>query len=198
VKAVFFDVGETLVNEEGYWRRVARAVGVPGHVLIAALGATIASGEHHRRIFDRLGVEAPEISFVYGRSELYPDARPCLARLQRDGFRVGIAGNQSEPLERWARNADLPVDVIGSSASWGAEKPSPAFFRRVIQEAGCKPGEVAYVGDRVDNDVVPALDAGLVAVHVRRGPWGYLQRGAERAHIRLDSLAGLPEALARV
>ena len=41
------------------------------------------------------------------------------------------------------------------------------------------------------------LAAGLVAIHVRRGPWGYLQQGAEQAHIRLDSLAELPEALAR-
>jgi len=37
-----------------------------------------------------------------------------------------------------------------------------------------------------------------VAVHVRRGPWGYLQRGAEQAHLRVDSLSELPEALRRV
>ena len=87
--------------------------------------------------------------------------------------------------------------MIGSSAGWGVEKPSPEFFERVVREAGFAPGEVAYVGDRVDNDVVPAADAGLVAVHLRRGPWGYLQRGAERAHVRIDTLAELPEALAR-
>ena len=54
---------------------------------------------------------------------------------------------------------------------------------------------------RVDNDVVPAANAGMVAVHVRRGPWGYLQARwpeVELAAIRLDSLAELPEALANV
>ena len=40
----------------------------------------------------------------------------------------------------------------------------------------CRADELAYVGDRVDNDVLPAAAAGLVAVHVRRGPWGRLQR----------------------
>jgi HAD superfamily hydrolase (TIGR01662 family) len=198
VRAVFFDVGETLVNEEGYWGRVARLVGVPRHVVVAALGATIARGEHHRRIFDLLGVERPEVEVVYGRDELYPDARPCLAHLKRDGYLVGIAGNQTEALERWARGEDLPVDVIGSSASWGVEKPAPEFFERVVAEAGFEPAEVAYVGDRVDNDVVPAAAAGLLAVHVRRGPWGHLQSGAEAAGIRLDSLAELPGALAGV
>jgi HAD superfamily hydrolase (TIGR01662 family) len=185
VRAVFFDVGETLVNEEGYWGRVARLVGVPRHVVIAALGATIANGEPHRELYARLGVERP-------------DAVACLAHLKRDGYLVGIAGNQTEALERWAHDEQLPVDVIGSSAGWGVTKPSRGFFERVVAEAGCEPGEVAYVGDRVDNDVVPAAEAGLVAVHVRRGPWGFLQRGAEQARLRIDSLAELPEALAGV
>ena len=61
--------------------------------------------------------------------------------------------------------------------------------------AGCYPAELAYVGDRVDNDVVPALAAGLVAVHVRRGPWGRLQ-SAPPAALAVDSLADLSRALA--
>jgi HAD superfamily hydrolase (TIGR01549 family) len=200
LKAVFFDVGETLVNEEGYWGRVARLVGLPKHVVLAALGATIEAGEHHRRIYDRLGVERPDEvgAIVYGRDELYPDARPCLAHLRRDGYFVGVAGNQTAALERWAQQEDLPADVIASSARWGVEKPSPEFFARVVEAAGAEPAEVAYVGDRVDNDVIPAAEAGLVAVHVRRGPWGHLQPGAERAHVRVDSLAELPEVLAHV
>jgi FMN phosphatase YigB (HAD superfamily) len=52
------------------------------------------------------------------------------------------------------------------------------------------------VGDRVDNDVLPAAAAGMVAVHVRRGPWGRLQRTPAEAAIGLDDLASLPDALA--
>ena len=62
---------------------------------------------------------------------------------------------------------------------------------------GCEPPEIAYVGDRVDNDVAPALAAGMVAVHVRRGPWGYLHDPPPAA-IRIRSLAELPGALAGV
>ena len=58
------------------------------------------------------------------------------------------------------------------------------------------PGEVAYVGDRVDNDVLPAAAAGLVAIHVRRGPWGRLQRRRPRRRRAVDDLASLPDALA--
>ncbi|HEX6655373.1 MAG TPA: HAD hydrolase-like protein, partial [Candidatus Limnocylindria bacterium] len=38
------------------------------------------------------------------------------------------------------------------------------------------PERVAYVGDRVDNDVLPSVAAGLRAVWIRRGPWGYIQQ----------------------
>ena len=64
----------------------------------------------------------------------------------------------------------------------------------MIAQAECEPGELVYVGDRVDNDVVPAVHAGLVAIHIRRGPWGYLQDGAERTHAQIASLDELPEA----
>ncbi len=107
---------------------------------------------------------------------------------------MGLAGNQSEVLERWTRET-LRVPVIGSSASWGVRKPDPAFFRRMLEEAGTEPHALAYVGDRVDNDVAPALAAGLVAVHVRRGPWGRLQH-APREALVIDSLSQLTDALA--
>ena len=196
LKAVFLDVGETLVDETRYWGEHARRLGTTPHVVWAALGAAIEAGEHHRRVFARLGADVPEEEVLYGRFDLYPDALPCLEALRGAGYLVGVAGNQSEALERWARAETLPVDWIASSASLGVEKPSPAFFERLVEAAGCERREAAYVGDRVDNDVRGAAAAGLVSVHVRRGPWGWLQRGAEQADVRVTSLAELPEALA--
>lgn len=200
LRAVFFDVGETLVDERRYWREVAAIAGLPEHVLWAALGVTIERGEEHHELYRHLGIERPDRIddvVVYDRGDLYPDALPCLEELRAAGYRVGLAGNQSSALEQWARAADLPVDVIGSSAGWGVRKPSAGFFERLVAEAGFPAGQVAYVGDRVDNDVVPAAACGLVSVWVRRGPWGWLQRGGDRAAIRVDSLSELPRVLAR-
>ena len=163
------------------------------HVVWAALGATIVRGEHHRRIFDLLGGE-PDDEIVYARYDLYPDALSCLERLHGAGYFVGIAGNQSMKLEEWARGQELPVDVVASSASWGVEKPSPEFFARVVEATGAAPHEVAYVGDRLDNDFLPARAAGLVAVQIRRGPWAYLQGVGP---LCIGSLDELPEAFAR-
>jgi len=198
LRAVFLDVGETLVNEERYWREVARAARLEPHVLLAALGVTIARGEGaHGALWRHLGLPPPEglADVSYELDDLYPDALLCLESLRARGYLVGLAGNQSATLERWTRDASLPVDVIGSSASWGVRKPAPAFFERMVADAGCEPGELAYVGDRVDNDVRPAFAAGLVAVHLRRGPWGRLQQTPSEV-LAIDSLAELPQALA--
>ena len=198
LKAVFFDVGETLVDEERWWRELAERSGLQPHVVWAALGVTIERGEEHDALWSHLGIPRPDgwwHGLSYSLADLYPDAIACLESIRGLGLRVGIVGNQTEALEAWARDAALPADVISSSATLGVRKPDPGFFERVVELADCRPDETAYVGDRVDNDVLPALAAGLVAVHVRRGPWGRLQPTPSGA-IAVDSLAELPDALA--
>ena len=195
VRAVFFDAGETLVDETRMWASVADAVGVPQLTFFGILGALAARGESHRRVFTLLGVE-PVAASGWDERDLYPDAKPCLEALRARGLRIGVVGNTGRQAE--ALFAGLGVDVVGSSEGWGVEKPSPAFFARVVAEAEAPAAEVAYVGDRIDNDVVPAAEAGMVAVHILRGPWGYGQADwpeTSLAHARITSLAELPEVL---
>jgi FMN phosphatase YigB (HAD superfamily) len=198
IRAVFFDVGETLVDEERCWRAVARAAGFSPHVVWAALGKTIERGEEHWELWRHLGVERPGAwdEVVYSREDLYPDALDCLERVRSCGMLVGIAGNQSARLEEWTRSAGLPADVVTSSARLAVRKPDLRFFERLVALAEAAPGEVAYVGDRADNDAGPALEAGLVAFHLRRGPWGRLQETPAGA-IAIESLAELPAQLGR-
>jgi HAD superfamily hydrolase (TIGR01509 family) len=199
LKAVFFDVGETLVDEERWWRELAVRSGLQPHVVWAALGVTIERGEEHDALWRHLGIERPDEwwhGLTYSLDDLYPDAIDCLERVRALDLLVGIVGNQTEALERWAREAVLPADVVSSSASLGVRKPDPRFFELVVGLAGFSPDETAYVGDRVDNDVLPAAAAGLVAIHVRRGPWGRLQPTPVEAALGIDDLASLPEALA--
>jgi hypothetical protein len=48
LKAVFFDVGETLIDETRDWGEWADYLGVTRLTLFAALGAVINRGQHHR------------------------------------------------------------------------------------------------------------------------------------------------------
>ena len=184
-----FDAGETLVDETGIWERAADLAGVPRFTVMGILGGLITRGERHSRVWELLSVERPDSMFE--PDEFYPDALPCLAELRSKGLRVGVVGNTPKEFEDVIREH---ADFVGSSVGWGVEKPAPAFFARIVAEARVAPDEIAYVGDRVDNDVVPALRAGMVAVHLRRGPWGYLHEPPPEA-LRADSLADVPGVL---
>ncbi|HEX4929288.1 MAG TPA: HAD family hydrolase [Gaiellaceae bacterium] len=192
VRAVVFDVGETLVDETGMWERAADAAGVPRFTLIGVLGGVAARGEHHRRAWEILGVERPASTWT--PEDFYPDALPCVDTLRSQGYFVGAVGNTPAETEELLQGH---FDLIGSSERWGVEKPAPEFFERIVAESGFAAAEIAYVGDRVDNDIRPAIDAGMLAVHIRRGPWGYLFDAPPRA-FRILGLSELPEALAGV
>jgi FMN phosphatase YigB (HAD superfamily) len=211
IRAVFFDVGETLLSEEGVWGAWADWYGVPRLTLSGVLGAVVERRGHHLdvlRTFDQdFDLDAAEAaraaagrSYVLSAADLYPDAVPCLRAVKAAGLVVGVAGNQPPDVsERLVHSLGLDLDVVASSAAWGVEKPDPGFFVRLAAESGLAAAEIAYVGDRVDNDVLPAKAAGMTAVFLRRGPWGYVHAGwpeAAAADLRIDSLAALPAALA--
>jgi HAD superfamily hydrolase (TIGR01549 family) len=169
-------------------------------------------GEDHRVTFERVrpGIDlhaeverqrAEGKEYGFAAADLYADALPAMRALGELGYRLGVAANQ--PIETEELLAGLPVELelIASSAGWGIAKPDPRFFERVATELALPPSAIAYVGDRVDNDVRPPAALGMTAIHVRRGPWGYAHAGRARdagAAASIDSLLELPAVLAGV
>ena len=213
IQAVVFDVGETLVDETRAWSDWADWLGIPRLTFLAAVGGAIARGAaDHRAPFylfrpgidldaeRRLRASAGRGSDIW-REDFYPDVEPTLRALSAAGYRLAIAGNQPSRAEALLGELPVPLEFAASSESWGVEKPDPAFFVRIVDELGLPPEEVAYVGDRIDNDVRPAAAAGLQAIFVRRGPWAWIQAGRSdppEAALVVESLAALPAALARL
>jgi HAD superfamily hydrolase (TIGR01509 family) len=204
-----FDVGETLVDETRLWEGWADHLGIPRLTLFAALGAFIADGKQHR---EPITLFRPDIDVdleiaryraaghqpPVGLEDLYPDAVPCLNALATMGFRLGVAANQPVETAALVRRLGIDLDLIGMSDEWALAKPDPAFFARIADELRLPPNRIAYVGDRIDNDVLPARAAGMVAVLVRRGPWAWIQAGRSsppEASLVVESLAELPAAL---
>lgn len=198
IEAVVFDVGETLVDESRAWTELAVRAGLTPLTLMGALGAVIERGDDHRTVWDVVGVEAPTGFPRITGDDLYPDALPCLLSLRAAGLAVGIAGNQPAGAEEQLRAAGFEADFIASSAAWGVAKPSSAFFDRVVVEAGRPASAILYVGDRLDNDVLPARAAGMRTAFIRRGPWGIIHAQRDEvalADLRVSSLAELLPAI---
>jgi FMN phosphatase YigB (HAD superfamily) len=198
IRAVVFDVGETLLDDTAEWGAWADWLGVPRHTFSAVIGALTVSGrdnaeafEYFRPGFDLAAERQRREAGGHGErieeSDLYPDVRDALRELRDLGLWVGVAGNQTARAAELLRGLELPVDAIATSGEWGVAKPAPAFFDRVVALAGRPAGEIVYVGDHRDNDVVAASAAGLVSILIRRGPWGYLW--ADDARVREHALA---------
>ncbi|MFD8543733.1 HAD family hydrolase [Streptomyces sp. NPDC059649] len=209
IRAVAFDVGETLIRDDRGWGAWADWLGVNRHTLSALVGAVVAQGRDNADALrlvrpgvdiesERAAMEQAGRGEFLDESDLYPDVRPALAALRDAGIRVVVAGNQTRRTAELLRALDLPVDALATSGEWGVAKPASAFFTHTVELAGVAPGEVLYVGDHPQNDVVPARAAGLRAAHLRRGPLGHLWADSEEARAadwRIGSLAELVDVL---
>jgi HAD superfamily hydrolase (TIGR01549 family) len=211
IGAVVFDVGECLVDETREYGSWADWLGVPRHVFSAVFGAVIARGQDYRETFQvlRPGFDLDKARQQraedgkpewFGEDDLYPDVRPALGRLRNDGLWVGIAGNQTARAGGILRSLGLSADMIATSDDWGVSKPDSEFFEKVIEVSPFGAAETLYVGDRLDNDIVPAARLGLRTALVNRGPWAMIWRDNSAAArvptLRIDSLGELPGKIA--
>jgi HAD superfamily hydrolase (TIGR01662 family) len=205
---VVLDVGETLVDETRVFRVWAEILGLPDFTVMGVLGGSIVTAtkpEAWRGFFELLGRpdwrdQQPAFEERYGAlrpDDLYPDALRAIDGLKSAGYRLAITANQ--PARRHAELEALGVDVevMAMSEAMRVAKPEPAFFARTLELLGNPdPEDVAYVGDRVDNDVRPAAAAGMRAVWLRRGPWGLLHEDHDgTAHLVVGSLDELVERI---
>jgi HAD superfamily hydrolase (TIGR01549 family) len=137
----------------------------------------------------------------YEPRDLQPDVRLALEAL-KGSYRLGILANQ----QAWIREAmardgiDGFFDVWAVSAEVGAEKPDPAIFRYAIAQAGVPPDRCAMVGDRLDNDIIPARSHGMAGIWLLRGeaPDDPTPEQLARVDAVVRSLQELPAALDRL
>lgn len=199
---VCLDVGETLIDETRIWSIWAAELRIPRLTLFAAIGAVVAREGEHRDIFEIFGIDdwrtrVAAVEAGYGGfqpDDLYPDALSSIEGLRTAGYRLAIVANQPAARSVELRALGVSAELITMSDEMGVAKPDPAFFSRALElMGGPAPADVAYVGDRVDNDVLPAMAAGLRSIWLRRGPWGIIQRlpQGERPALVVDSLEEL-------
>lgn len=101
----------------------------------------------------------------------YADAQSTLAALKQKGYRLGIIANQNagtaDRLEKWGLRQYF--DVIAASAEMGCAKPSKEIFEKAFALACCSAPESVMVGDRLDNDILPAKALDMRTVWIKNG-----------------------------
>jgi putative hydrolase of the HAD superfamily len=123
----------------------------------------------------------PERAFAelwvhFGRPEswrCFPDVVPALRAIHGAGIAVCVGSNFDSRLRQvvlglpelsWA------VDALVISSEVGFRKPHRSFYEAACLRLGLPGNEVLCVGDDIENDVRGAIQAGLSALLLDRGP----------------------------
>ena len=103
--------------------------------------------------------------------QMRPDMPALLRRLVDRGLKLGVVANQPAAMgQRLAREGIGDVFAhLGLSGVSGLRKPDPRAFTTVADALGVAPGECIMVGDRIDNDIVPAKSLGMATILFRSG-----------------------------
>ena len=214
VRWLFFDVGETLLDESDsmfdWCGQVADELTRRGHAVMASdvyAARQQAHIEYHtdllKRILEILGV--PDETSVYKVAKYQhalekpaPGANDAIAQLSKC-FQLGVIANQSAgTAQRLCNHGWTGVfEVCISSTEENLRKPDPAIFRLALERAACPPQQAVMIGDRIDNDIRPAKSIGMGTIRLRQG-LAIVQEPRtpdDQPDFTIDSLAALPPLL---
>ena len=177
LKWLFFDLGSTLIDEsECIEYRICELLkqenAPPREVLERRMRENAALNRlPYKDTVREFGLQTSK--WPKQLEKLYSGVPEVLLNL-RERYSLGVIANQSAGTEERLTRYGIRecFEVIVASAEEGLEKPDPEIFRLALRRAGCTPDESCMIGDRLDNDIVPANRLGMKTVWVRQGFWG--------------------------
>ena len=198
IKWIFFDIGSVLVDEsQCYKKRYSE--------IVENTDISVVDFENKVKEYARQNKKGDyEAAKFYGLSlpkwhkeleKLYPDVEIILSILVNLQYKLGIIANQSpgtvQRLENWGILKYF--DVVMASAEEGIAKPDLEIFKRALLSGGCLPENAVMVGDRLDNDIVPANRVGMKTIWIKQGFAKYAipKTALEMADYSIDSLKEL-------
>lgn len=114
-------------------------------VLESLYAQTVRHTQHSREVLSALAANSPLVLV----SNFYGNLSAVLREFRLDGLFRSVV----------------------ESAVVGLRKPDPRIFLKGVESLGLLPAQVAVVGDSISNDILPARQAGCLAVWLRGQQW---------------------------
>lgn len=176
IKWLFFDLGSTLVDEQYVYERIFQDIANQTGIGIDDINRQAMEFWQHNKIGD---VELckkynlPKRKWYSEYERLYRGI-PLLLQNLKQKYKLGIIANQLEGAKERLANWKILqyFDLIVSSAEVGIAKPNTEIFKLALQQAECAACNAVMIGDRLDNDIIPAKNIGMKTVWVRQGYCG--------------------------
>ena len=169
---IFFDIGSTLVDESDCYEARYKETTAETEISyqefknkVIEIAAT--SDNPYNDAVNFFGLK--KTKWHTELEKLYPFTESILAELS-EKYKLGIIANQSAGSEK--RLADWGIgkffDLVITSAEEGVEKPNLEIFSIALDRAECEPCNAVMVGDRLDNDIIPAKKIGMKTIWVKQ------------------------------
>ncbi|MBP3562143.1 MAG: HAD family hydrolase [Treponema sp.] len=174
IKWIFFDVGSTLVDETKAYDHRAKE-------MLQNTNITFDEFDNKRIEFAKLGYDGNSQAIKYFQLEKTPwpssmevpfaDVANTLETLKKRGYNLGIIANQElGTKDRLQQQGILQyIDLVIASAEEGVAKPDEKIFKIALQRAACKSDNAIMIGDRIDNDIIPAKKLGFHTIWIKQG-----------------------------
>ena len=201
IEWIFFDIGSTLADEskvyERRFKKIAELADVSEEYVLKKV---VEYCENNQKgdlaVIKLLGVEKPVWEHQY--EILYKDTEMCLKDLSQK-YKIGVIANQEFGTEKRLIDFGIRkyIDVIVASAEEGVAKPDKRIFEIALKKAGCKAEQAVMIGDRIDNDIVPAKEIGMKTIWIKQGMGKYwkISNECEKADFVIESLSELSDIL---
>jgi len=204
MKVLFFDVGYTLVNEDAVWEARCREQAQTAEAKELELSATdiyheieiasIARKPQFRTLIDKYNFK--EVAPYRTELEtLYKEA-PAVIQALSQKYELGIIANQLDGLKERLQAFDLLQYFKYIISSWDLKvmKPDIRIFEYALDKANCSLQETCMIGDRLDNDILPAKSLGMKTVWIKQG-FGALQKPLSKSEEPDYTINNLTELL---
>lgn len=173
IEWLFFDVGSTIMNEQiAYEHRMREIADLANISFEKVYEMALAYYKQNKKgDLEAAKVLGVELTKWHKEDEmLYDDAIQCLEVLSKK-YKIGIIANQSlGTKERLAQKDVLKyIDLVIASAEEGVAKPDRRIFEIALERSNCKAANSIMIGDRIDNDIVPANLLGMNTIWIKRG-----------------------------
>ncbi len=200
-KWILFDLGNTLYDESiSDYERVYKLIN--NNNLSVSIDEFIQQMKEKARCYaespfasarKHFGIQANQ-AYSTEKEVLFDGVFDVLEEISKT-YHLGIVANQpSSTLERLKRdNLYSYFEVCLLSDIENMQKPDIGFFEYALSKIKCNPENVIMVGDRLDNDIMPAKKVGMKTIRIRQGLHG-VQEPISDAYMpdyEVDSVKGL-------
>lgn len=117
-------------------------------------------------------------------------------------YKLGLAGNQPSAVKNLLEKYDILrfFTTTEVSEDLGISKPDLKFFKNILNRLDVRAEEAVMIGDRLDNDIIPAKKLGMKAILVKVGLFAVLEprEPSENPDATISSTTELPMAIENV